>query len=124
MLATSVARTRHRSTHLRLNKGQTIRVTRVQFTVRSLMALIAGVALLIPIGTWVRDMWYRRAYLLDRAARIGVNERLARKLVCMPDVAPASYASMSAYADQCARLQRHCERAAARPWSDSGPDPQ
>ncbi len=68
-----------------------MRVPRVQFTVRRLMALIAGVALLIPIGTWVRDMWYRRAHVLDRAAGIRVNELKARKLISMPNVAPGSY---------------------------------
>jgi len=88
------------------------------------MALIAVVAFLIPIGTWVRDMWYRRAYLLDRAARIGVNERTARKSISMPNVAPEWYEYWITYADQCARIRRHCERAAARPWSDPGADPQ
>jgi hypothetical protein len=101
-----------------------MRVRRVQFTVRSLMALIACVALLIPIGIWVRDLWYRRAYQLDRGARIGVNERKARMIISMPDIAPTSYVYWSAYADQCARVRQHCERAAARPWSDPGPDPQ
>jgi len=101
-----------------------MRVPRVQFTVRRLMALIAGVALLIPIATWVRDMGYRRAYLVDRAARIGVNERKARKLISMPNVAPASYEYWTAYADQCTRVRQHCEWAAARPWSDPGPHPQ
>ena len=109
---------------MRGNNAETTRVSRLQFTMRSLMVLIAGVAVSIPVGTWVRDMWYRRASLLDRAARIEANERMARKLISAPEVAPASYASISAYADQCARLRRHCERAAARPWSDPGPDPE
>ena len=101
-----------------------MRVPRVQFTVRQLMALVAGVAFLIPIGIWVRDMSYRRAYLLDRAALIGVNERKARQFISMPNIAPASYEYWIAYADQCARVRRHCERAAARPWRDPGPDPR
>jgi hypothetical protein len=101
-----------------------MRIPRVQFTLRRLMALIAVVALLIPIGTWVRDMWYRRAYLLDRAARIGVNEQSARKIISMPNIAPESYEYWSAYADQCARVRQHSERAAARPWRLPGPDPQ
>ena len=99
-----------------------MRVPRVQFTVRQLMALVAGVAFLIPIGIWVWDMSYRRAYLLDRAALIGVNERTARQFISMPNIAPASYEYWIAYADQCARVRRHCERAAARPWRDPGPD--
>ncbi len=90
----------------------------MQFTVRRLMALIAGAAFLIPIGTWVRDMWYRRDYLLDRAARIGVNEQMARVCISMTDVAPEWHEHWTTYADQCARLRRHCGRAAARPWSD------
>jgi hypothetical protein len=101
-----------------------MRAPRVQFTVRRLMALIAGVAFLITPGIWCRDMWDRRAYALDRAARTAVNERSARKLISMPNVAPASYKYWTTYADHCARVRRHCERAAAWPWRDPGPDPQ
>jgi hypothetical protein len=97
---------------------------RVQFTVRQLMVLIAAVACLIPIGIRVRDMWYVRVYLLDRAARIGVNERSARMFISVPNVAPEWYEYWTTYADQCARLRQHCERAAARPWRSPGPDPQ
>jgi hypothetical protein len=101
-----------------------VRVPRVQFTIRSLMALTSSVALLIPTGTWVRDMWYRRAYLLNRAARTGVAERSARKIISMPNIAPHSLEYWTAFADQCARVRWHCEQAAARPWRDPGPDPQ
>jgi hypothetical protein len=101
-----------------------MRVSRVQFALWRLMALIAGVAFLIRIGTWIGDIWYRRASLLDRAARIGVNERSALKLISMPNVAPEWHEYWTGYADQCARLRRHCERAATRPWRDPGPDPQ
>ena len=65
-----------------------MRVPRVQFRVRRLMALVAGVAFLMPIGMWVRDMWWRRVYLLDGAAIVAVNERTARKLLSLPNVAP------------------------------------
>ena len=68
-------------------------------------------------------MWYRRAYLLDRASRIAVNERSARSFISMSNIAPHSYEYWTAYADQCARVREHCERAAARPWRDPGPDP-
>ena len=54
-----------------------MRVPRVQFRVRRLMALVTGVAFLMPIGMWVRDMWWRRVYLLDGAAIVAVNERTA-----------------------------------------------
>jgi hypothetical protein len=101
-----------------------MRLRRVQFTVRQLMALVAGVAFLIPIGTWSWEMWHRRAYLLDRAAVIGVNERMARKFISMPNIAPVSYEYWTDYADQCARVRRHCERAAACPWREPGPDPR
>jgi hypothetical protein len=105
-------------------EAQAMRVPRVQFKVWRLMALVAGVAFLIPIGTWIRDMSYLRASLLDRAAAIGVNERTARKMISMPNIAPESYEYWSAYVDQCARLRRHCERAASRPWRVRGPDPR
>jgi hypothetical protein len=105
-------------------EAKRMRVPRVQFTVRRLMALNAGVAFLIPIGTSVQEMWYLRAYLLDRAAKIGVNERTARRMISTPNIAPKSYEYWSAYVDQCARIRRHCERAAARPWRVPGPDPQ
>ncbi len=101
-----------------------MRVPRVQFTLHWLMALIAAVAMLIPIGTGLLDMWYRRGYLLDRAAMIAVNERKARKFISMPNIAPEWYSYWTAYADRCTLLRRHCERAATRPWSDPGPDPQ
>ena len=65
-----------------------MRVPRVQFRARRLMALVAGVAFLMPIGMWVRDMWWRRVYLLDGAAIVAVNERTARKLLPRPNVAP------------------------------------
>jgi hypothetical protein len=100
-----------------------MRVPRVQFAVWRLMALVAGVAFLIPVGTKVRDMWYLRNSLLDRAARIGVNEQTARKMISMPNIAPESRMSWSAYVDHCTRLRQHCERAASRPWLVPGPDP-
>ncbi len=96
----------------------------VQFTLRRLMAVIAGVAIVIPVGTRVRDMWRLRASLLDRAAQIGANERTARNMIAVPNVAPESYEYWTAYIDQCVRLRRHAERAAARPWRNPGPDPQ
>jgi hypothetical protein len=101
-----------------------MRVPRVQFRVRRLMALVAGVAFLMPIGMWVRDMWWRRVSLLDGAANVAVNERTARKLLSLPNIAPHSYEYWSAYADHCTRVRRHRERAAATPWRDPGPDPQ
>jgi hypothetical protein len=101
-----------------------MRFPRVQFTVWRLMALTAGIAILIPIGTSVRDMWYIRASMLDRAATIRANERTARGFLSMPKIAPSSYEYWSAYVDRSARLRRHCERAAARPWRVPGPDPR
>ena len=101
-----------------------MRVPRVQFRVRRLMALVAGVAFLMPIGMWVRDMWWRRVYLLDGAAIVAVNEQTARKFISLPNVAPYWYEYWSAYADHCARVRRHRERPAATPWRDPGPDPQ
>jgi hypothetical protein len=96
----------------------------VQFTVRRLMVLIAVVAFLIPVGTWARDMWYRRVSMLDRAARIAVNEQSARNFISAPNIAPKWHEYWTNYADQCARLRQHCNRAAARPWRDPGPDPR
>jgi hypothetical protein len=101
-----------------------MRVPRVQFTVRWLMALTAAVAFLIPIGTSLREMWDRRASLLARAGTIGANERTARRMISMPGVAPQSLEYWSAYIEKCARLRQHCEQAAACPWRDPGPDPE
>jgi hypothetical protein len=117
LLGTSLATMVNAPAHL-------ARASRYQFTLWRLMALIAGVAFLIPIGTSVRDMWYRRVSLLDRAANIAVNEGRARKFISVPNIAPESYEYWSAYVAQCARLRRHCERAATRPWNNPGPDPQ
>jgi hypothetical protein len=101
-----------------------MRGPRMQFTLRRLMALIAVVAFLIPIGTWVREMWWLRNNLLDRVATIGRNEQTARNFLSMPNIEPKSYEYWRAYVDQCARIRRHCERAAATPWRNPGPDPQ
>jgi hypothetical protein len=101
-----------------------VQVRIVQFTVRRLMVLIAAVAFLIPVATWARDMWYRRASLLDRAALIAVNERSARSFISTPNIAPESREYWTIYADQCARLRQHCDRAAAHPWRGPGPDPR
>lgn len=60
--------------------------------------------------TWVDETWQRRVSLLDRADRVSVNERMARKRVAMPVISPLGYESWSGHADPFARIQRHCER--------------